>query len=903
MKILKRLLDCHLVIPLPMLGCGVLGMALIKSSKRLGDYAACLLRSLEYRGFDSTGGAFQDDNKKITLLKDVGAPSVLVNTLGIKNQIGKLFCGQVRWATFGSVDKVNSQPHVVECKRHIYGAHNGNITNTRELKSFLSSEGHNVLSDNDGEIVVHMVEHYFDIELNAFSAKEQLQKNIRKECMQRAIIRANSRLIGSFAAIIIDPQNELVYAIKAGSSLYLGTGEVDGDRFILASSDLTAILRFTKDLIDIKEGEFAEFDGADFCLFAYKNKTEKQKNGEFITYKSGQTIDRIPTRSKLRAEDTELAPEYTYFMEQEIQAEADSTQKLITLFTGGSETMRYLLDFLENENLLEDFKGLHQQILQAPTFEAQRQSFERYYQSKESDIFYDLLQERYEPLYDEVIKGDFTKRYFFSNDKNLIIDLVGEQFNKKKLLIAKVLDAISEIADVAAFEESMSCFSDLMKNCIEKRRNIYVIACGSSFHAALIGGQFFNEIAGTEIHPVLPGDFRGRYNSCLRDDDVIIGVSQSGETKDLIDIFNDIDQLNLNIRKIVLVNNLNSTLGQEKSDISIPVFCGPEMAIPATKSFINQLTVFYFLAIKTLASKIKLKERDVEDVAILERSLRRRLKGLDDIPLLIKETIATSEEAVERIASRIFLAPSMHLMATKISGVAKEGALKIRETLLNHAEGGEASEFKHGPNTILGKNTVLGIDNVNSTLKGYTRVVEAALEQACSRNILPEDAKKLITALGNYVFDRTLPFNLAKKSMMLFNEIIEQHDFFEDLFSNYPLIYITGPGERDVNLTISQINTHKIRGADTFVLAEENEKLLQNASYVPNKNAQYSWDYLKLPKTDDALMTTFSATVALQLLALRMSIKKMNYLNKLQLDGHGVHPDIPKNVSKSITVD
>jgi hypothetical protein len=124
------------------------------------------------------------------------------------------------------------------------------------------------------------------------------------------------------------------------------------------------------------------------------------------------------------------------------------------------------------------------------------------------------------------------------------------------------------------------------------------------------------------------------------------------------------------------------------------------------------------------------------------------------------------------------------------------------------------------------------------------------------------------------------------------------------MFRNYPLIYITGPDERDVNLTISQINTHKIRGANTYVIAEYNEKLFQDVSKDPfDGKKYYHWMYIPLPKTDDTLMVCFSSSLVLQRLALKMSIRKMEYLDKLKIQDHGVHPDVPKNVSKSITVD
>ena len=81
----------------------------------------------------------------IVLVKDVGAPSVLVERLGIVGLAGSIACGQVRWATFGSIDRANAQPHEVRCKAHLYGAHNGNVTNCDDLKTWLQSEGHDVV--------------------------------------------------------------------------------------------------------------------------------------------------------------------------------------------------------------------------------------------------------------------------------------------------------------------------------------------------------------------------------------------------------------------------------------------------------------------------------------------------------------------------------------------------------------------------------------------------------------------------------------------------------------------------------------------------------------------------------------------------------------------------------------
>src|SRR5688572_10835979 len=142
--------------------CGVIGLIYERGRDDLGLIAAELLRTLEYRGYDSTGAAIQGaEGEEVDLRKDVGAPSAMVHELGIVKLGGQILCGQVRWATFGAVDRANSQPHVVRCKTHLYGAHNGNVTNCDDLQRWLRAEGHQVLSDNDGEMVVHTVEHFF----------------------------------------------------------------------------------------------------------------------------------------------------------------------------------------------------------------------------------------------------------------------------------------------------------------------------------------------------------------------------------------------------------------------------------------------------------------------------------------------------------------------------------------------------------------------------------------------------------------------------------------------------------------------------------------------------------------------------------------------------------------------
>jgi glucosamine 6-phosphate synthetase-like amidotransferase/phosphosugar isomerase protein len=381
---------------------------------------------------------------------------------------------------------------------------------------------------------------------------------------------------------------------------------------------------------------------------------------------------------------------------------------------------------------------------------------------------------------------------------------------------------------------------------------IYFVASGTSYHAALTAAYFFNRIAKLPIYPCNPGMFRSMYFSCLRNDDLIFGITQSGETKDLVDIFQDVKEKNPRIRRASLVNNENSRIPQELSDFYIPILCGPEIAVAATKSFTNQLSILY-----VVASLLVLSEKEVRTRLLAARKL-------------IFDTLEATRDGIEVVAGRLFARPSIHLLGTSLIGLAKEGALKIREVVLNHTEGYDAVEFKHGPNTILGRNTIFSLSDM-----------EKLMESCRTLFISPSEAQR------TYVQDnsRLLP------------------DLVEGLFASYPLIFICPPDERDVRITISQIHTHKIRGADVILIAERRQDLALAVEGRPMGMDDYWTQYLEIPHTGDPCLFVFGATIVLQYLAYRMSVLKMNWLDGMGLQDHGVHPDAPKNVSKSITVD
>jgi len=868
--------------------CGVLGLIIEKQREDLGRIAAELLETLEYRGYDSTGGAFQGEGTDVQLVKGVGAPSQMVHELGIVGMSGHIFCGQVRWATFGAVDEKNSQPHKVSCKVPMYGAHNGNVTNCDDLKQWLEGQGHHVLSDNDGEMVVHVIEHFFAEALEDCEPSQQRDLETRKKCMRTAILNAAVMLEGSYAAVVVDPETHTMWAIKQGSSLYFGIGEDEkGGRFQIASSDLSSVLQLTRVIVPMKEGHFVEYDG---------------KTHQVYNISNADPLELEPVRSRLRAKDTALLPQFDTFMEQEISAQEQTVKNVVTAFSGGTDASKALAPFIfaQSKETTDGIVNALDHLRDQYDDHAIQEHFHRLVDLPQVGTLLESIPEAVQEKGTQGTVESLAER-FVSSEAGFFADLLPMIRDLKDVMVLRILDVMLAQAEVEEFEESVHQFTAACTNSLDQGGRLFVVCCGSSYNAAKAATLFFNEVASTEIVPVLPGEFRGQYANSLKDGDLFIAISQSGETKDLIDVLNAVIRTQYSISRVAIVNNINSTLAQEKSDIVIPLRCGPETAVPATKSFMNQMAVLYCLA-------LKLAERRYENKTLSDPkghdALQGRLEKLPNLSLLIRETFDSTDEAIEQAAQRLFLAPSIHILATRINAIAKEGALKIREVVLNHTEGFEGSEFKHGPNTILGFNTLFGPSELGGLLKQLSGSLDAVLRDAEQAKMGTESMRKLSQAVLDSVFSlSSTPFSLDNSEREIMERHVDREEQIQSLYSDYPLIYITGPDDKDVHLTISALNTHKIRGSTTVVIAEEHIGLRQAATKSPADNPGYQSVFVTLPRTNDTLMTVFSATVVLQRLALKMSKLKMAYLDRLNIREHGVHPDVPKNVSKSITVD
>ena len=218
--------------------CGIIGY--IGKQKASPILINGLLR-LEYRGYDSAGISTVEPNG-LSIMKDKGRVKNLYNLDGIEDLKGTIGIAHTRWATHGKPSKENSHPHL-DNSNSFAVVHNGIIENYSELRNFLADNGYIFHSQTDTEVIPNLIHYYY--------IKDENDDNLR---ILRAVQKACMDLKGSFALQIISkfmPDNMIV--IRKDSPLVIGKGY--GENYI--SSDIPAILSFTKDFYLLNDYEFA----------------------------------------------------------------------------------------------------------------------------------------------------------------------------------------------------------------------------------------------------------------------------------------------------------------------------------------------------------------------------------------------------------------------------------------------------------------------------------------------------------------------------------------------------------------------------------------------------------------------------------------------------------------------
>ena len=233
--------------------CGIVGCIGLKDSHR---YIIEGLKTLDYRGYDSAGVAFL--NQDIEIYKEVGSVSHL-DSLIPANKEGRVAIGHTRWATHGKPNKNNSHPHL-SFKKQFALVHNGVIENYLELKNKLISLGVEFSNDTDSEVIVNLIEHYYEESKNVLKAIHKTIKDLR----------------GSFAVGLIHKGEDRLYILKNASPLLIGLA----NGFNLLASDASPMIEYTDRFIELDDYEYGYIEKDSYHVF---DKDGKEVNKEYVT--------------------------------------------------------------------------------------------------------------------------------------------------------------------------------------------------------------------------------------------------------------------------------------------------------------------------------------------------------------------------------------------------------------------------------------------------------------------------------------------------------------------------------------------------------------------------------------------------------------------------------------------
>ena len=226
---------------------------------------------------------------------------------------------------------------------------------------------------------------------------------------------------------------------------------------------------------------------------------------------------------------------------------------------------------------------------------------------------------------------------------------------------------------------------------IKHAKNIYVTGSGTSYNSALIAKQIFSKYAKIKVEPIMASELQFSPDS-IEENSIIIAISQSGESADVLDAVKIGKQVNCKI--IAIVNLLTSSLARE-ADIVIGMNCGPEIGVAATKSFTSQLVVLY---------KIVQKLSDNTITINFEKFAQTVLKILEN------------PKKIQEIAKKMKDISDIYVLGRGINyPIAKEAALKLKELTYIHAEGIPGGELKHGPLALMDSNVFVIIINPNDS--------------------------------------------------------------------------------------------------------------------------------------------------------------------------------------------
>ncbi len=282
-------------------------------------------------------------------------------------------------------------------------------------------------------------------------------------------------------------------------------------------------------------------------------------------------------------------------------------------------------------------------------------------------------------------------------------------------------------------------FLGLKKVDFKEIDRIFILACGTSYHAAWVGKLIIEQWANLPVEIEISSEFRYRF-PLLSENTLILAVTQSGETADTLAGVKEAQ--NRGQKTLAITNVLGSTITRESNGVLLTQ-AGPEIGVAATKTFTTQISLFYLLALELAKVRGTLNKAEIQE----------KIEAILTLPAKIEEALSTAKE-IEKLAGEYYKKPDFLFLGRGFGlPVALEGALKLKEISYIYAEGCAAGEMKHGPIALIDENCpIIAIANKSKT---YAKVV-SNIEEVKARGadviaVISENEKLLKNYLKKYI--------------------------------------------------------------------------------------------------------------------------------------------------------
>lgn len=292
------------------------------------------------------------------------------------------------------------------------------------------------------------------------------------------------------------------------------------------------------------------------------------------------------------------------------------------------------------------------------------------------------------------------------------------------------LNAVDSWIKLGGIEENLEKFKDAER--------LIIVACGTSWHSGLIAEYIFEDLARIPVEVEYASEFRYR-NPVITDKDVVIAISQSGETADTLAALELAKQKGAMIYGIV--NVVGSSIAR-LTDAGSYIHAGPEIGVASTKAFTGQVTLLTLMAL-SIAQKRG---------TISESYFKKLTQEMEQIPHKVARVLEKCNTQIEYISGEIKNANNALYLGRGYSfPVALEGALKLKEISYIHAEGYPAAEMKHGPIALIDENmpVIVIATNQSAYEKIVSNVQEVKARQGMVIAIVTEGEKE-ISKLADY---------------------------------------------------------------------------------------------------------------------------------------------------------